>query len=112
MVLPLFLKLCEKLLSKCRRKASFRAQRELLDVLVIAFANGSPGAIAGAVMLMQVSIFGVIFMNDWLGLDAIHKLTRFCTIRIIPQNKCYVALFLGIYTLVPVVIFVALQIFL
>ena len=76
-----------------------------LDVLIIAFANGSPAAIAGALVLFLICAFGVLLMTERLGIQTILKITRFFTIRLIPQKKRYIAVFLGVYALVPVILF-------
>lgn len=75
-----------------------------IDVLIIAFANGSPGAISGALVLMLMSLLGIVFMNEKFGIRTIHKLTRFCTMRFLPPKKRYIILFLAIYTLIPLLI--------
>lgn len=75
-----------------------------IDVLVVAFANGAPGALAGAIVLMQMSILGVVFMVGPYGILVIHKLTRNFTMKVIPPRKMYITLFLVVYTLFPLIL--------
>ncbi len=75
-----------------------------IDVLLVAFADGAPGAIAGALVLMLMSLTGIIFMNEWLGIRIIHKITRYCTLRFLPQKKRSIVFLLAIYTLTPLIL--------
>lgn len=75
-----------------------------IDVLLVAFANGSPGAIAGALVLMQMSLFGIVLMNEQFGIRIVYKFTRFCTMKFLPQRKRSIILALAIYTLIPLII--------
>lgn len=75
-----------------------------IDVLLAAFANGEPYAIAGGSVLMLISMFGVLFIIKGWGVELIYKTTRYLSLHMVHMKKRSILSFLIAFTLFPALI--------
>lgn len=77
-----------------------------IDVLLAAFANAQPYAIAGGVVLTLISAFGVLFIFRGFGTNLIYKVTRYLSLHVIKMRKRNILKFVGGFILIPALIVV------
>jgi sodium-dependent phosphate cotransporter len=78
-----------------------------IDVLLAAFATGTPHAISGALVLTVISALGVLFIIKGAGINLIYKTTRYLTIHVLHKKKRTIVKVLLGFTIAPILIILA-----
>ena len=78
-----------------------------IDVLLAALATGSPHAVSGGLVLSFISALGVLFIIKGVGVNFIHKSTRYLTIHVLHKKKRTIVKVLLGFTIAPILIILA-----
>lgn len=75
------------------------------DVLFAGFASGRPGAIAGSVTLILISLTGFLFLIKGIGVGSVHIVTKLLTQKILKVRTRLEMMWFAIgYILVPILL--------
>ena len=77
-----------------------------LDVLLAAFANSQPYAIAGGVVLSMIAALGVIFMFGNVGSRLVYKTTKYLSGHVIKMRRRNILKYIAGFILIPALLII------